>query len=87
LSHIIFILVRVSHIVLKIGVSIYYFDKGKSYEVEDAYAGSRFYRYFMINGCQFSVDKLTDYDQVYVYNFFYTEREYRKLKLDKLNKI
>ena len=67
MSHIIFILVRVSHIVLKIG--------------------SRFYRYFMINGCQFSVDKLTDYDQVYVYNFFYTEREYRKLKLDKLNKI
>ena len=59
-----------------------YFDKGKSYEVS-----SRSFYYFMINGCQFSVDKLTDYDQVYVYNFFYTEREYRKLKLDKLNKI
>jgi len=52
-----------------------FFDKGKSYEVISSF----YYPYLMINGCQFSFDRLNDY--------FYSDKEFRKLKLDKLNSL
>ena len=62
-----------------------YFGKGKSYSIEDR--GKYWGKYLLINGCQFSINAVNEFGELYVYDYFYTEREYRKLKLDKLNKI
>lgn len=35
----------------------------------------------LINGCQFSVNEVNNYGELYVYDYFYTEKECRKLKL------
>lgn len=53
-----------------------YFYLGEFYEVD-----VRDYKYLFINSCQFSFD---DYDRLYVYDYFYTEQEVRKMKLKKL---
>jgi len=52
-----------------------YFGKGKSYSIEDRG------KYLLINGCQFSINAVNEFGELYVYDYFYSEKECRKLKL------